>query len=293
MIPARVPRASRARSGVVASRGRARGVVAQMTVRGDLGAQRVNFNRTLFYAEEDIFKLQSILDGERDIRYTASHFDPLLSDGDLLDDDALLGKVIPLTKDGSLSMDGSLGGYGPLGEDGSLSEDGPLNHGACLSNNTSTTNDVPPSEDIPLRNDASPTNVASLSTDVPLSNDGIVTDPLLLNMYAPSPSFSTVTQDPGQDKVSIVSYVNAWLLYRLRRSSLEILVLKSYLRDMHLNGEQLRDLVLGWWPRDAAGLSYSGNERRSQRTFSCNAASGPSKISIQRLNQLTAYVIQP
>jgi hypothetical protein len=295
----------------------------------DFNTQHHQLQQDLFYAEEDIFKLQSMLDGERDIRYTASHFDPLPSDSDPLDDGALLGEVTPLSEDGSLSMDGSLGedgslceddslgedgslgGYGSLGEDGnrgedgSLSEDGPLNHGASLSNNTSTTNDIPPSEDIPLRNDASPTHVASLSIDVPLSNGGITTDPLLLNMYAPSPSFSTVMQDPGQDKVSIVSYVNAWLLHRLRRSSLEILVFKSYLRDMHLNGEQLRDLVLEWWPRDATGLSYSGNERRSQRTFSCNAMSGPSNTStqsaqsdsfatgIRRLDQRSQHSIRP
>lgn len=289
----------------------------------DFDTQHRQLQQDLFYAEEDIFKLQSMLDGERDIRYTASHFDPLPSDGDPLDDDALLGEVGPLSEDGALSVDGSLyedgslGGDGSLGEDGTpgeegalgeddaLSEDGPLNHGASLSNNTSTTNDISPSKGIPLRNDASPNNVAPLSIDVPLSNDGIPADPLLLNKYAPSPRFSIITQDPGQDKVSIVSYVNAWLLHRLRRSSLEILVFKSYLRDMHLNGEQLRDLVLEWWPRDATGLSHSENERRSQRTFSCNAASGPSTIStqsaqsdsfaagIRRLDQRSQHGIQP
>lgn len=283
----------------------------------DFDTQHRQLQQDLFYAEEDIFKLQSMLDGERDIRYTASHFDPLPSDSDPLDDDALLSGFSPLSEDGSLDEDGSLGEDGSLiedgslgedsslGEDGSLSEDGPLNHGASLSNDTSTTSDVPSSKGIPLRNDASPNNVTSLSIDVPLSNDGINTDPLLLNKYAPSPSFSTVTQDPGQDKMSIVSYVNAWLLHRLRRSSMEILLFKSYLRDMHLNGEQLRDLVLEWWPRDATGLSYSENERRSRRTFSCNATSGPSNIStqsaqsdsfvagIRRLDQRSQHGIRP
>jgi hypothetical protein len=289
----------------------------------DFDTQHRQLQQDLFYAEEDIFKLQSMLDGERDIRYTASHFDPLPSDGDPLDDDALLGEVSPLSEDGALSVDGSLYEDGSLSEDGSLgwdgslgedgapgedgtpAEDGTLNHGASLSNNTSTTNDISPSKGIPLRNDASPNNVSPLSIDVPLSNDGIPADPLLLNKYAPSPRFSIITQDPGQDKVSIVSYVNAWLLHRLRRSSLEILVFKSYLRDMHLNGEQLRDLVLEWWPRDATGLSHSENERRSQRTFSCNAASGPSNIStqsaqsdsfaagIRRLDQRSQHGIQP
>lgn len=217
----------------------------------DFDTQHSQLEQDLFYAEEDIFKLQSMLDDERDIRYAASHFDLLPSDGDALNDDAL------------------------------LSEDGHLSDGASLSNDTPTTNDVPPSKGVPLRDNASPSNVASLSMDVPVSNDGITTDPLLLSKDAPSPSFSAVTQDSGQDRLSIVSYINAWLLHRLRRSSLEILLFKSYLRDMHLNGEQLRDLVLEWWPRDATGLNYFEDQRRLRGSFSFNATSGLSNLSTQ------------
>jgi hypothetical protein len=271
----------------------------------DFDTQHRQLQQDLFYAEEDIFKLQSMLDSERDIRYAASHFDPLPSDCDPLDDDALLSEVGPLSEDGSLSEDGFLSEDGSLSEDGPLSEDVLLNPGASLSKDTSTSSDVPPSKGVPLRNDSPPNNVASLSVDVPVSNDGITTDPLLLNKYAPSPSFSAVAQDPDQDKVSIVSYVNAWLLHRLRRSSLEILLFKSYLRDMHLNGEQLKDLVLEWWPRDATGLNYSEDQKRSRRTFSFNATSGPLNLStqsaqsdsfvagIRRLDQRSQHGIRP
>ena len=217
----------------------------------DFDTQHRQLQQDLFYAEEDIFKLQSMLDDERDIRYAASHFDLLPSGGDALYDDAF------------------------------LSEDDHLSDGASLSNDTPTTNDVPPSKGVPLHDDASPSNDASLSMDVPVSNDGITTDPLLLNRDAPSPSFSAVAQDSSQDRLSIVSYINAWLLHRLRRSSLEILLFKSYLRDMHLNGEQLRDLVLEWWPRDATGLNYFEDQRRSRRSFSFNATSGLSNPSTQ------------
>lgn len=217
----------------------------------DFDTQHSQLEQDLFYAEEDIFKLQSMLDDERDIWYAASHFDPLPSDGDALSDDAL------------------------------LSEDGHLSDGASLSNDTPTTNDVPPSKGVPFRDDASPSNVASLSMDVPVSNDEITTDPLLLNKDTPSPSFSAIAQDSGQDRLSIVSYINAWLLHRLRRSSLEILLFKSYLLDMHLNGEQLRDLVLEWWPRDATGLNYFEDQRHSRRSFSFNATSGLSNLSTQ------------
>jgi hypothetical protein len=247
----------------------------------DFDTQHRQLQQDLFYAEEDIFKLQSMLDGERDIRYTASHFDPLPSDGAPLDDDALLGEVGPLTEDGSLSEISSLSENGSLSEDGPLSGDNSLSRGVSPSDDTSTAGNVPPSKGTPPSNDTSPNNVASLGMDVPLSNDGITADPLLLNKYAPSLRFSTITEAPGQDKVGIVSYVNAWLLHRLRRSSLEILLFKSYLRDMHLSGEQLRDLVLEWWPRDMTGLSYSEGQRRSRRTASCNAMSGPSNLSTQ------------
>jgi hypothetical protein len=217
----------------------------------DFDTQHRQLQQDLFYAEEDIFKLQSMLDDERDIRYAASHFDPLPSDSDALYDDAL------------------------------LSEDGHLSDEASLSNDTPTTSDVPLGKGVPLHDDASPSNIASMSMDVPVSNDGITTDPLLLSRDAPSPSFLAVAQDSSQDRVSIVSYINAWLLHRLRRSSLEILLFKSYLRELHLNGEQLRDLVLDWWPRDATGLNYFEDRRRSQRSISSNATSGPLNLSPQ------------
>jgi len=217
----------------------------------DFDAQHIQLEQDLFYAEEDIFKLQSMLDDQRDIRYAASHFDLLPSDGDALNDDAF------------------------------LSEDDHLSDGASLSNDTPTTNDVPLSKGVSLHDDAPPSSVASLSIDVHMSNDGITADPLLLSKDAPSPNFSAVAQDSSQDRLSIIDYINAWLLHRLRRSSLEILLFKSYLRDMHLNGEQLRDLVLEWWPRDATGLNYLEGQRRSRKSFSFNATSGLSHLSTQ------------
>jgi hypothetical protein len=217
----------------------------------DFDAQHRQLQQDLFYAEEDIFKLQSMLDDERDIRYAASHFDLLPSDGGALYDDAL------------------------------LSEDSHLSDEDSLSNGAPTTNDVPPGKGVPFHGDAPPSNVASPGMDVPVGNDGITTDPLLLTRDAPSPNFSAVVQDSSQDRVSIVSYINAWLLHRLRRSSLEILLFKSYLQEMHLTAEQLRDLVLHWWPRDATGLNYFDDPRRSRRSVSFNATSGPLNLSTQ------------
>lgn len=152
----------------------------------------------LFYAEEDIFRLQTMLSNSQDdVLYTANHFD--------------LSQV----------------------DDGLLSDD----------------------------------------VDAP--------DPLLLDIEAPSPGFSNVPLGLDQSRVSTIDYINEWLLHRLRRSPLEILLFKSELQDVDLDSEQLKDLVLRTWPRDDMSKVYSEARRRSRRSFSYNARSPQPNLSIQ------------
>jgi hypothetical protein len=152
----------------------------------------------LFYAEEDIFRLQRMLSNTHDdALYTANHFDLSRVDDDLLSDDR----------------------------------------------------------------------------DAP--------DPLLLNIESPSPGFSNVPLDLDQSSLSTVDYINEWLLHRLRRSPLEILLFKSELQDVHLDSEQLKDLVLRTWPRDDMSKVYSEARGRSRRSFSYNARSHQPNLSLQ------------
>jgi hypothetical protein len=141
--------------------------------------------------------------------------------------------------------------------------------------------DVPLSEDLPLSDNASASNVAPFSDKAPLADHGTISDPLLLNVDESSPRFSTVSLDLDERSLSTVSYINEWLLHRLRRSSLEILRFKSYLRDMQVDAEQLKTLVLEWWPNDETPIIYSEARRRSRRSFSFNARSGQPNISTQ------------
>jgi hypothetical protein len=125
-----------------------------------------------------------------------------------------------------------------------------------------------------------------------LSDDGVIPDPLLLNIEAPSPGFSNVALDFDQSNLSTVDYINEWLLHRLRRSPLEILLFKSELQNMHLDSEQLKDLVLEWWPRDDTSKIYSEARRRSRRNFSYNARSRRPNLSTQaaRSDSVIHYV---
>jgi hypothetical protein len=98
---------------------------------------------------------------------------------------------------------------------------------------------------------------------------------------ASSPRFSTVSLDSDERKLSTVGYINEWLLHRLRRSPLEILRFKTYLRDMHIDADQLKSLVLEWWPNDGMLTIYSDAWRRSRLKFSFNAWSGQQNMSTQ------------
>lgn len=123
--------------------------------------------------------------------------------------------------------------------------------------------------------------------DLSQADDSLLTDcrdapdPLLLNKEVPSPGFSNLPSDISQNSLSTVDYINEWLLHRLRRSPLEILLFRSELQGVHLDSEQLKDLVLKTWPRDDMSKVYSEARRRSRRSFSYNARSHRPNLSIE------------
>jgi hypothetical protein len=87
--------------------------------------------------------------------------------------------------------------------------------------------------------------------------------------YEGIPSFFEDTT-PSQDTISITSYINKWLLHQLCQSSFEIHRLRSApeLDKLHVDDQSFRDLVLHWWPKDAAAVKpvlhgYSEGDRDS------------------------------
>jgi hypothetical protein len=99
-------------------------------------------------------------------------------------------------------------------------------------------------------------------------------DPLLLPENDTSPIF-TFSDSNDQDPISTVSYINEWLLNRLRRSSMEVWRFKSAeeLQALDLDGAQMRDLVIQWWSKDAKAGDFLVRERA--RAVSLSLTSNP------------------
>jgi hypothetical protein len=99
-------------------------------------------------------------------------------------------------------------------------------------------------------------------------------DPLLLPDDDASPAFST-ENDIGRGVVSTVTFINEWLLNRLRRSTLEVWRFKSALdlEILDLDQNQLSDLVVQWWSKDEKAGEFLQREKAKAKSFSLT--SGP------------------
>lgn len=99
-------------------------------------------------------------------------------------------------------------------------------------------------------------------------------DPLLLPDDDASPAFST-ENDTGRGVVSTVTFINEWLLNRLRRSTLEVWRFKSALdlEILDLDQNRLSDLVVQWWSKDEKAGEFLQRERAKAKSFSLT--SGP------------------
>jgi hypothetical protein len=98
-------------------------------------------------------------------------------------------------------------------------------------------------------------------------------DPLLLPDDDASPAFST-ENDIGRGVVSTVTFINEWLLNRLRRSTLEVWRFKSAsdLEILALDQNQLSDLVIQWWSKDEKAGEFLQRERAKAKSFSLTSS---------------------
>jgi hypothetical protein len=135
--------------------------------------------------------------------------------------------------------------------------------------------------------DASPVITASdLNTSTPTSmppspRDAIAAaqlpraDPLLLPDNDISPTF-TFGDSSERDPISTVTYVNEWLLNRLRRSSMEVWRFKSAeeLQALNLDGAAVRDLVMQWWSKDEKAGDFLLKEKAGAISLSLTSNPG-------------------
>lgn len=88
-------------------------------------------------------------------------------------------------------------------------------------------------------------------------------DPLLVPAPEEGTHFSKLEPEAEDGPISTASYINEWLLHRLRRSSLEVCRLKSYqeLQDLHIDNADMKDLILEWWSKDDAAKMPGPDQR--------------------------------
>src|SRR5436305_7250935 len=78
-------------------------------------------------------------------------------------------------------------------------------------------------------------------------------EPLLLTgAEAPNLVFSESALQDSKSVINKASYINLWLLHRLRMSLPEVRRFKSTLalKDLNLDQTQIKDMVLKWWFND-------------------------------------------
>jgi hypothetical protein len=99
-------------------------------------------------------------------------------------------------------------------------------------------------------------------------------DSLLLRGDDVSPVFPA-GNDTDRGPISTITYINEWLLDRLRRSSLEVwrFKLAEELKGLRLDESQLRDLVIQWWSKDEKAGDFLSEERT--KAISVSLTSNP------------------
>jgi hypothetical protein len=85
-------------------------------------------------------------------------------------------------------------------------------------------------------------------------------EPLLLTgAEEPNPVFSGSALQGSKSVINKASYINLWLLHRLRISLLEVRRFKSTpdLEDLKLDQTQIKDMVLRWWFNDGSAATFA------------------------------------
>lgn len=93
---------------------------------------------------------------------------------------------------------------------------------------------------------------SSLDMDATENLDLPAKDSLLLWGEEKDPVFLNMDTDPKQASISTVSYINQWLLHRLRRSAMEVLRYKitEELQPLEIDPSQFTRMVLESWFKD-------------------------------------------
>jgi hypothetical protein len=103
----------------------------------------------------------------------------------------------------------------------------------------------------------------ALSTDEilnPEEADPEEQEPLLLTgAEDPNPVFSESVLQGSKSAINKASYINLWLLHRLRMSLPEVRRFKSTLelKDLNLDQTQIKDMVLKWWFNDGSAAAFA------------------------------------
>ena len=85
-------------------------------------------------------------------------------------------------------------------------------------------------------------------------------EPLLLTgAEEPHPVFSESALQDSKSVINKASYINLWLLHRLRMSLPEVRRFKSTpeLKDLNLDQTQIKDMVLKWWFNDGSATRFA------------------------------------
>jgi hypothetical protein len=85
-------------------------------------------------------------------------------------------------------------------------------------------------------------------------------EPLLLSgAEEPNPVFSESALHGSKSVINKASYINLWLLHRLRISLPEVRRFKSTLdlKDLNLDQTQIKDMALRWWFNDGSAATFA------------------------------------
>jgi hypothetical protein len=85
-------------------------------------------------------------------------------------------------------------------------------------------------------------------------------EPLLLTaIEEPNPVFSESALQGSKSVINKASYINLWLLHRLRISLPEVRRFRSTLelKDLNLDQTQIKDMVLKWWFNDGSAAAFA------------------------------------
>lgn len=104
-------------------------------------------------------------------------------------------------------------------------------------------------------------------------------DPLLLSgAELPSPVFSERATEGSKNVIGKATYINQWLLHRLRRSLHEVRRFKSTpeLQNLNLDQTQIKDMALELWFRDSSAETFAMNRKKAaeSQNFSVQTTQG-------------------